>query len=189
MKLVALLFIALMGLSAVAQNATPTKIENIAKLRAKAEKGDATAQNNLGVMYANGNGVAKDPAEAANWHRKAADQGFASAQYNLGVRYDNGNGVAKDPAEAVKWYRKAADQGVASAQFNLGVMYANGIGVLKDEIEALGWFNIASISGGELAIENRSLLEHRLGPQAALSAQQRSKELLRQIEAKKTQPR
>jgi TPR repeat protein len=31
------------------------------------------AQNNLGGMYANGEGVEKDDAKALKWYRKAAD--------------------------------------------------------------------------------------------------------------------
>ena len=37
-------------------------------------------QFNLGVSYANGDGVAKDAAIACEWWRKAAEQGVASAQ-------------------------------------------------------------------------------------------------------------
>ena len=36
--------------------------------KAKAEKGDALAQFNLGVCYDNGQGVAKDKVEAAKWY-------------------------------------------------------------------------------------------------------------------------
>jgi len=51
-----------------------------AQLRADAEKGDAQAQYNLGVSYANGQGVPKDKAQAKQWYRKAAEQGFEQAQ-------------------------------------------------------------------------------------------------------------
>jgi TPR repeat protein len=40
-------------------------------------------EGNLGVMYANGDGVPQDFAEAAKWFRKAADQGDTEAQSNL----------------------------------------------------------------------------------------------------------
>ena len=78
-----------------------------------ADQGDASAQYNLGLMYANGNGVLKDDKQATKWYRKAADQGDADAQYNLGWMYHKGRGVLKDHKQAVKWYRKAADQGDA----------------------------------------------------------------------------
>ena len=61
-------------------------------------------------MYANGEGVPEDDAEAVRWYRLAADQGHADAQYNLGWMYANGEGVVEDDAEAVRWYRLAADQ-------------------------------------------------------------------------------
>jgi len=43
------------------------------KIRIKAEQGDAELQNNLGAMYANGEGVAQDDKQAAFWFCKAAD--------------------------------------------------------------------------------------------------------------------
>ena len=52
--------------------------------RLAAEQGDAAAQRNLGLMYANGRGVPEDDAEAVRWYRLAAEQGLASAQYSLG---------------------------------------------------------------------------------------------------------
>ena len=85
--------------------------EALAELRGRAEKGNAAAQNNLGLMYANGLGVAKDEVEAVKWYRKAADQGDTDAQLNLGVMYANGRGVAKDEVEAYKWYLLSGAQG------------------------------------------------------------------------------
>ena len=52
-------------------------------LRKEAEEGDAEAQCKLGWCYENGNGVAKDLAEAVKWYRKAAEQGNADAQTAL----------------------------------------------------------------------------------------------------------
>ena len=86
----------------------------------RAEQGDATAQNNLGAMYHQGQGVAQDYAEAVKWFRLAAAQGLAAAQSWLGSMYEQGQGVAQDYAEAVKWFRLAAAQGDAAAQSNLG---------------------------------------------------------------------
>ena len=44
-----------------------------AEAKAKAEAGDAEAQYNLGLMYANGQGVEQDDKEAVKWWRKAAE--------------------------------------------------------------------------------------------------------------------
>ena len=79
-------------------------------LTTKAEQGDAEAQNSLGVMYENGNGVVQDDVEAVCWYRLAAAQGYASAQNNLGFMYDHGLGVEQDYVEAKRWFRLADEQ-------------------------------------------------------------------------------
>lgn len=104
----------------------------------RALKGDATAQTNLGVMYAYGDGVQKDSVEAVKWFRKAAEQGYADAQNFLGLMYLAGTGVPKDATEAAKWISKAAEQGFAAAEYNIGCIHAQGIGVTKDINEANG---------------------------------------------------
>ena len=53
--------------------------------RPAAQKGNAEAEFNLGVMYERGNGVSKDPEEAFKWLRSAADQGLPQAQFLVGV--------------------------------------------------------------------------------------------------------
>src|SRR4051794_38507952 len=75
--------------------------------RTLAEQGAPHAQYNVGLMYALGNGVACNPAEAARWYRMAAEQGVAQAQFNLGLMSLEGEGVAKDAEEAKKWFTKA----------------------------------------------------------------------------------
>ena len=75
-------------------------------VRQAADQGDANAQFNLGFMYANGEGVPKDDAEAARWYRMAANQGDAAAQYSLGVSYANGEGVRRTmpkPHAGTEW--------------------------------------------------------------------------------------
>lgn len=44
-------------------------------LRARAERGDADAQYDLGVTYVDGRGVSQDDAEAMRWYRLTAEQG------------------------------------------------------------------------------------------------------------------
>jgi uncharacterized protein len=66
----------------------------------EAQAGESWAQAMLGVMYARGQGVPRDYAEAARWYRKAAEQGQADAQLNLGWMYFLGQGVEQHPGEA-----------------------------------------------------------------------------------------
>ena len=51
----------------------------IEELRVLAKKGDAKAQNNLGVYYARGEGVRKNLLKAVEWYTKAAEQGLMRA--------------------------------------------------------------------------------------------------------------
>ncbi|MEX2479380.1 MAG: tetratricopeptide repeat protein [Gammaproteobacteria bacterium] len=74
----------------------------------------AYAQYFLGRMYADGQGVAKDPERAAEWYRKAAEQGVADAQFRLGQLYENGDGVPTDLEYAFGWYGVAAHLGNAN---------------------------------------------------------------------------
>ena len=128
--------------------------ERFAALLAKAEQGDAEAQNEVGICYINGQGVERDDTQAAEWFRKATEQGDAVAQYNLGVCYNEGKGVAQDDTQAVEWYRKAAEQGYAEAQYNLGVCYANGLGVVQDHNQAIEWYQKAAEQGHAAAQNN-----------------------------------
>jgi uncharacterized protein len=79
--------------------------------RPLANQGDASAQNNLGVMYALGLGVVRDYAEAVKWYRKAANQGNVSAQNNLGTMYYIGQGVLQEYVQAHTWWNIAAAKG------------------------------------------------------------------------------
>jgi len=53
------------------------------QLRKAAERGYASAQYNLGVMYEYGQGVSQDYGEALIWYRKAARQGDEMAKNKL----------------------------------------------------------------------------------------------------------
>lgn len=88
-----------------AVSAYNTKKYNVAfsEFTRLSEQGNAIAQYNLGVMYAKGHGVARDPVQAVKWFRQAAHKGNSNAQYNLGVMYAQGEGVAQDFVRALMW--------------------------------------------------------------------------------------
>jgi TPR repeat protein len=116
-----------------------------------AEAGSSTAQYNLAIMYANGEGVPQDDGEAARWYRLAAEQGSVAAQLSLGFIYEAGKGVPRDGLEAIRWYRMAAEQGSAAAQLNLGFMYDEGQDILRDPAEAVRWYRLAAEQGNAAA--------------------------------------
>ena len=121
--------------------------KDLEELFAAAEAGNADAQNNLGVMYDNGQGVPQANKTAVKWYTLAAKQGDAPAQFNLGYMYARGRGVPQNYKTTVKWYTLAAEQGNARAQYNLGVMYADGQGVPQDDKTAVKWYTLAAEQG------------------------------------------
>jgi TPR repeat protein len=153
-----------------------TESQQFRDLRARAESGDAAAQNGLAIVYASGVGVSKSDAEAVKWKRKAADQGHMGAQYGLGNFYYDGVGVPKNDAEAAKWYRRAAEQGHMVGQLSLGVMYAKGEGVPKNDVEAYFWFNLAAAQEYDDAKKNRDIVAKRMSREQIAEAQRRSAE-------------
>jgi hypothetical protein len=108
-----------------------------------AEQGNADAQFNAGLIFAN----KQDDKQAVGWFAKAAEQGHREAQTKLGFMYATGKGVAQNYNSAVYWCYKAAEQGDVIAQYNLGQMYAKGQGVAKDNNLALSWFSKAAAQG------------------------------------------
>jgi len=115
-------------------------------LREAAATGVATAQNELGVRFLVGRGVAQDYGEAVYWLRKAAAQDMTNAQYNLGVLYDSGRGVEADPTEALIWFHSAAENGHGRSQMAMAAAYASGRGIARNSDEALKWLRQAAES-------------------------------------------
>ena len=101
----------------------PDAAEATLWLRRAADKGVAPAQNNLGVMLAQGRAISPGrlwerlkgtfsrtkpdtgdgAVEAVHWYRQAAERGDAHGQCNYGWRLAAGNGVPQDIEEAIKW--------------------------------------------------------------------------------------
>jgi TPR repeat protein len=144
--------------------------------RPLAEKGDALAQYNLGLLYRKGRGVTQDDVQARKWYDKAAVQGHAKAQYNLGTLYFNGEGVPKDYQQALRWFRLAADQGEAIAQTKIAIMYEDAQGVPHDRVEAYKWYSLAITSGDKPATLLRNLITDKMTPAQIAKAQKLAQE-------------
>ena len=88
--------------------------------------GMARAQNNLGILYANGQlEPGADGFGAEHWLTLASAQGFADAQFNLGALYQRGGLVAPDSVRALAWFILAARQGNAAALSLVDAMQAD----------------------------------------------------------------
>jgi TPR repeat protein len=79
--------------------------------RPLAAQGEEWAQVSLGDLYANGQGVVQDNAEAVKWWKLASAQGSAIAQSNLGNMYASGRGIVQDYVRAHMWFNLAAVSG------------------------------------------------------------------------------
>ncbi len=88
------------GVEAANKGAWTTAVREFTPL---AEQGDSAAQFNLGLIYANGRGVAKNDIQALIWYSKAAHQTHARAQANLAFMYATGRAVPQDLIAAYMW--------------------------------------------------------------------------------------
>jgi len=112
--------------------------QTLQALISDAENGIVKAQYNLGMMYANGQGVRENHQEAIKWYRLAVGQGYERAK---SIVYDL---AKKNVPQALKVLKEDAEKGVAKAQYNLGMMYANGWGVPQNDQEAIKWYLLAA---------------------------------------------
>ena len=108
-------------------------------------------------LYANGDGIVRDPVKAVEWFTKAAEQGYSDSFFNLGAMYQNGDGVAKDSDKAAEWFERGAMRD-PRASFNLGLMYESGEGVEKDPVKAAQWYQKAAEEGNVSAQHNLAVL-------------------------------
>jgi clan AA aspartic protease (TIGR02281 family) len=104
----------------------------IERLKPVAEKGEAAAQYQLGLLYAED----KDLPEAAHYYKLAAEQDHHEAQARLALLNCNGTGVPKNAGECVRLLKLAAEAGVTLAEVNLASRYLTGDGVSINHHEA-----------------------------------------------------
>ncbi|HEY1064609.1 MAG TPA: C39 family peptidase [Pirellulales bacterium] len=141
----ALGLLALFALSAFADDAA------LQELVEKANRGDADAQLALAGRYRDGQGVAKDAAEAMRWGHLAADQGHPAAQDFVGWMYFRGVQVRHNPVLAAAYFKSAAERS-ATAAWNLGQCYFAAQGVEHDVPKALElWRKAAEMGHGRAA--------------------------------------
>ena len=106
------------------------------------------AYSQIGLFYAQGNGVKKDKNRAVQYYIMGAEKGDPEAQYWLGRAYEQGRGIKHDPERALYWLHQAAGKGNWLAIRELALIYGTGLlGQAIDEKVALQW--------GEKAEETR----------------------------------
>ena len=160
-----------------------------------AEGGNPRAQFDLGLMYANGNGVEKNEALALVWFNRAAQNNFAKAlnlqkvavitgtsqkfkfaqeaakrgdaraQFDLAMMYQKGEEINKNERLAFNYFHKAARKNHAEAKFYMGLSFAQGRGVKKQSQLARYWFKLAAKAGHPQAMAYLASIERTLRPQ------------------------
>jgi TPR repeat protein len=141
--------------TAIAIERSETNIENIenfdcdqlSRVRADAERGDAKAQFTLAKFYASGHCVPQSLAEGAKLIHDSADSGYAPAQAFLGFSYEKEG----QSDSAAKLARLAADQGDPRGQFLLAYLYEHGRGVAENDVEAAKWATRSAEQGDGIA--------------------------------------
>ena len=127
--------------------AAPAVAEPVKNLLEEAKSGDAVAQFDLAVRYAEGDAAERNYELAAQWYGKAAEQGLAVAEYRLASLYEKGLGVSQDTQRAKNLYQRAAEKGNTRAMHNLGVLAVEGNDGKPNYTSAALWFGKAAEYG------------------------------------------
>ena len=117
--------------------------------RKAADKGSTSAMVELGVLYATGNGVAKDEEAARKLLERAAAAGNPRGVTNLAAL--GGGATPSGPARARELLSKAAETN-AEAQYQLGLMLEEGTGGPKDDAGARTLFEKAAAQNHSAAL-------------------------------------
>lgn len=156
--------------------------------RERAAQGDAEAQLQMGMRYAEGDGVIQNDKEAARWFALAAKQGLAEAQYQYGLALLNGRGVVQDYRAAFEWIEKPAKRGYAKAQYSLGELYRYGTGTAINKPRAYLWFNLAAAQGIDAAAKARDSLVWQIKPEQLEEMQVEARRLSQALRMGHTPP-
>ena len=125
--------------------------KELENLKNSAEQGNAQAQYNLGVLYANKPGKKPDWKSVFKWKKKAADQSHFLAQLEVAQMYSSGQGVEPNQTVAFQWVQKSAKQGHIIAQLEVAQMYSSGQGVEPNQAFASQWMHKSAEQGNAQA--------------------------------------
>lgn len=141
--------------------------EAAATYRKAADKGSTTAMVELGVMLANGSGVAKDEGAARKLFERAGQAGNPRGITNLAVLSERSGGAPMDPVKSRAVLAKAAEGNSPEAQYQLGLMMQDGVGGPKDDAGARALFEKAAAQDHAGALERMGafMQSGRGGPQ------------------------
>ncbi|PHP64773.1 hypothetical protein CSC94_22495 [Zhengella mangrovi] len=137
-----------------AMHAGQQEADAVTAYRRAAFAGYPMAMTDLGVMYANGTGIAKSDADAVRWYHEAIAADEPHAMFLLGNRYAAGRGVERDDKEALRLLRMAVDKSQdIDAIHALGWVYQASQGVPADPPRAARYIMDALRRGNQFTVQ------------------------------------
>ncbi|MBA2655685.1 MAG: sel1 repeat family protein [Tatlockia sp.] len=129
-----------------------------------AKENNAVGLFDLGLMYAEGKGMAVNYPKAIELFTKASDLGYTEALTQLADLYFKGLGVAPNEQKALELYKKAAVAGDAHALYQLGLLSETGVATKIDYPNAVSYYDQAAAKGNEKAkLALARMYQHGLG--------------------------
>ncbi len=145
----------------LALDKTNNVVEALRRVKMAADGGDTDAMATLGVYFATGHGVLKNPERAFELFSKSAAAGNPEAVSDLGSMYSNGIFVKQDFAKALDYYEKAIEGGSSFSLNQLGVMYFAGRGVERNYHAAAEYFKQAADLDDGYALKSLAIMNER----------------------------
>jgi len=125
----------------------------------EAERGNPSAQYELGRRLETGIGGERDEAAAAEWYTLAAEGGSVAAQLYLADLIAAGRlGLERDEDAVSRWLLMAAVRDNLDAQMRMSKRYRNGIGTPVDRAKSQAWLMRAARLGHPEALTRTAKL-------------------------------
>ncbi len=105
------------------------------------EHGSIDAAYELGMLYRNGRGVARDISRFIELMGEASERGHPRAASEAARLYDDGVFVETDQTAAFSWYLKGAEAGNAGCMYEAAHRLEEGIGTDADLEQARAWYS------------------------------------------------
>lgn len=112
-----------------------------------ASLGLPAAQNRLGLMCLEGDGVPRHYREAFRWFRESAESNDPEGNCLLGQMYAQGTGTQQSWKDAERHWLAAAAAGNGEALYFIGLLHYAGIEREPSSVEAAIWFEKSAVAG------------------------------------------
>ena len=109
---------------------------------------------NLGIMFLNGDGVARDTGKAATLFQGACNAGVGAGCDRFGLALHSGVGIVSDLPRAATTFSKGCDLRNADACNQIALMNVRGDGIPKDTVKAVTLFSKACDLGDAFGCGN-----------------------------------